>query len=267
MLCVTKAFQLEDIGKEWSLSVATSIDGASLSKNLSIVAGGIKVTNCAAQCPLTNQLFLENPCTMSAQSWRLCIPFKILMGRETKESFCMFRMLFQFFDDLSDEQTISDSFHGFKPFECMTNCDLSAQWKGLCKGGGAAKVHTLPCTCCATESNQLAEPNLRACTRWCHEHSFNPDWVCFHKPIATPETVESMCAEVQELVLLLECAFGDIQENLKMAPFDIESESSKHDAASIHFQPENYTERQGFSLLITDELILRGLDASGTLEE
>ena len=48
MVCVTKAFQLEKIGKERSLSVATSIDGASLSKNLSIVAGGIKVTDHAA---------------------------------------------------------------------------------------------------------------------------------------------------------------------------------------------------------------------------
>ena len=188
------------------------------------------------------------------------------MGKETKESFCEFRSLFQFLDDLSDEQTIPNLLHGFKSFNCMTNCDLSAQWKGLCKGG-AAKVHTLPCTCCATESNQLAEPNLWACTRWCHEHSLNPDWMCFHKPTATPELVESMCAEVQELVLMLKCTLEDIQENSKIAPFDIESVSSKHDVLSIHFQPENSTERQGFSQLLTDELILRGLDVSGTLEE
>jgi hypothetical protein len=91
--------------------------------------------------------------------------------------------------------------------------------------------------------------------------------MCFHKPTATLELVESMRAEVQELVLMLKCTFEDIQENSKIAPFDIESESSKRDVLSIHFQPENSTERQGFSRLLTDELILRGLDVSGTLEE
>jgi hypothetical protein len=202
MVCITKAFQLDDIGKSRSLSVASSIDGASLSKNLSVVAGGVKVTDRAARCPLTSRLLLENPCTMSAQSRSLCIPFKILMGRETKESFGEFCSFFQFFDDLSQEGTIPELLQDFKPFNCMTNCDLSAQWKGLCKGG-AAKVHTLPCTCCATESDELAKPNLRACTRWCHEHSLNPDWMCFHKSTATPELIESMHTDMEELISTL----------------------------------------------------------------
>jgi hypothetical protein len=80
MLCVTKAFGLDEVGKLRSLSVAMSIDGASLSKNLSIVAGGVKLTDCGARCPITNRLFLDNPATMSAQSRNLCIPLKILMG-------------------------------------------------------------------------------------------------------------------------------------------------------------------------------------------
>jgi hypothetical protein len=66
------------------------------------------------------------------------------MGRETKDTFQEFGSLFQFFDDLSEENDMPEVMNGFQPFTCMTNCDLSAQWKGLCKGG-AAKVHTLPC--------------------------------------------------------------------------------------------------------------------------
>ena len=49
MLCVTRAFHLDEIGKLRSLSIAISIDGASLSKNLSIVAGSVKIIDIAAR--------------------------------------------------------------------------------------------------------------------------------------------------------------------------------------------------------------------------
>lgn len=54
------------LGQNWEdkgLSVASSIDGAFLSKNLSIVAGGIK-TDLATQCPLNKRPLLDNPATM-----------------------------------------------------------------------------------------------------------------------------------------------------------------------------------------------------------
>jgi hypothetical protein len=167
MLCVAKAFHLDSIGKSRSLSVASSIDGASLSKNLSIIAGGIKIIDRGKRCPITNRPLLDKPCTMSAQSRNLCTPFKLMMGRETKESFADFGLQFMFFDSHPDETTLPIELTGFRAFSCMTNCDLSAQWKGLCKGG-AAKVHTLPCTGCATESDSLATPNARPCTQWCN---------------------------------------------------------------------------------------------------
>ncbi|KAI2490109.1 hypothetical protein MHU86_24480 [Fragilaria crotonensis] len=94
MLCITKAFYLDDIGKTRSLSIASSIDGASLSKNLSIIAGGVKITDLAARCPSTKRPLLDDPLTMSAQSRNLCIPLKIMMGRETKETFTEFGALF-----------------------------------------------------------------------------------------------------------------------------------------------------------------------------
>ena len=268
MLCITRAFYLDEIGKARSLSVASSIDGASLSKNLSIIAGGVKITDLAARCPLTKRPLLDNPTTMSAQSRNLCIPLKIMMGRETKETFTEFGPLFKFFDDLSNEATMPKEMEAFKPFSCMTNCDLSAQWKGLGKGG-AAKVHTLPCTGCATESNALATPNAIPCIRWCHDHSCdNPDWMCFHKPMATPERVASMKVEVKELLATLEGALEEIQAESLMSRVDVELATipSQSDPQSIHFCPTNATQRQSFSRLVTNELILRGLDITGTLE-
>ena len=148
MVCVTRAFHLDEVGKSRSISVATSIDGASLSKNVSIVAGGVKVTDRAARCPITSRLLLENPATMSAQSRSLCIPLKILMGRKTKETFHEFASLFQFFDDLSEEGSMPEEMDGFMPFCCMTNCDLSAQavegpMQGWCCKSAYAAVHVL----------------------------------------------------------------------------------------------------------------------------
>jgi hypothetical protein len=45
MLCVVKAFHLDSIGKSRSRAVASSIHGASLSKDVSIIAGKIKITD------------------------------------------------------------------------------------------------------------------------------------------------------------------------------------------------------------------------------
>ena len=246
-----------------------NVDGASLSKNLSIIAGGVKITDLAARCPMTKQPLLDNPATMSAQSQNLYIPLKIMMGRETKETFTEFGTLFKFLDNLSVEALMPKEMEGFRPFSCMTNCDLSAQWKGLCKGG-AAKMHTLPCTGCATESNSLATPNAFPCIRWCHHHSNNPDWVCFHKPMATPERVASTQMEVKELLTTLEGPLDEIQAESQMTCSNVEiffpSQSSTCDPQSIHFCPTNSKQRSSFSRLVTNELILQGLGVNGTLE-
>jgi hypothetical protein len=94
--------------------------------------------------------------------------------------------------------------------------------------------------------------------------------MCFHKAMATQERVESLHAEVEELVSTLKCTLEEIQAESKMSHVDIEVEappaSSTSDAASIHFIPESTAQRQAFSCLITDELMLRGLDITGTLE-
>jgi hypothetical protein len=88
--------------------------------------------------------------------------------------------------------------------------------------------------------------------------------------MATQERVESLHAEVEELVSTLKCTIEEIQAESKMSHVDIEVEappaSSTSDAASIHFIPESTAQRQAFSCLITDELMLRGLDITGTLE-
>jgi hypothetical protein len=89
--------------------------------------------------------------------------------------------------------------------------------------------------------------------------------------MATPERIDSIRAEVGELVSTSEGTLvEEIQEESKMTRFDVESEapsaSSMSDAASIYFIPKKATtQRQTFSRLLTDELMLRGLDTNGKL--
>ena len=152
MLCIARAFHLDEIGKTRSLSVASSIDGASLSKNLSIIAGGIKIIDKAARCPLTRRPLLDNPATMSAQSRNLCIPLKIMMGRETKETFTEFKTLFSFLDDLSCEATMPTELKAFKPFLCMTNAIYLLSGKVL---GRAGLQKFIPCHARDVPLNQM----------------------------------------------------------------------------------------------------------------
>ena len=187
-----------------------------------------------------------------------------MIGRETNETFTEFRTLFSFLDDLSCEATMPIELEASKPFSCMTNCNLSAQWKGLRKGG-AAEVHTLPCTECAIEPNAIPR------ARCFHSLSINPDCMCFHKAMATPERVASMQVEVEELLSTLSGALEEIQTDSKMRLDDVElagvaSDNSKSDLHSIQFCPATGPQRQSYSRLFTSNLILRGLDVSGTVE-
>ncbi|KAI2505218.1 hypothetical protein MHU86_9214 [Fragilaria crotonensis] len=88
--------------------------------------------------------------------------------------------------------------------------------------------------------------------------------------MATPERVVAMQAEVEELVSTLERALIEILAESKVTRHDIEldtpPESSVNDNASIHFCPNSASQRHSFSRLLTNELILRGLDINGSLE-
>ena len=112
MLCIVQAFHLDDVGKLRSLSLASSIDGASLTKNLSIIAGGNKIADGGGRCPLIRRPRLDNPTTMHAQSRNLCIPLKIMMGRETMETFREFGSLFRFLDNLCAVETLPPEMAG-----------------------------------------------------------------------------------------------------------------------------------------------------------
>jgi hypothetical protein len=81
--------------------------------------------------------------------------------------------------------------------------------------------------------------------------------------MATPEHVDTMQSEVAELISTLNGALEEIQAESKMVCHDVEVDnplpSSRMDGASIHCTPINVLQRQSFSRLLSNELMLRGL--------
>jgi hypothetical protein len=135
---VLEAFGLLSIAKEKSVCVTQSIDGAQLvSKNLSHTTGGFKIGDPCARCPFTKKLVLHDLEGCNAQSRSYCFPLTIVMNKETNKSFRLFEPMFQFFEDCTKPDT--NRLQDLKPLRVCVNCDMSAQWKGLCKGGGKTK--------------------------------------------------------------------------------------------------------------------------------
>jgi hypothetical protein len=75
--------------------------------------------------------------------------------------------------------------------------DMSAQWKGL-QRGGACKQRRFFCHCCPLESERVHHPNNHKCDRFCADRS-DDDWFCYHHDITSDEMVEDMKKDILEL--------------------------------------------------------------------
>ena len=89
------------------------------------------------------------------------------------------------------------------PLTCAANCDLSAGWKCLCKGG-AAKVANLRYHWCALHKNKWVRPNsnsMKMDCNLCHElHTGDPAWRCYHHSMMTPENLNGAQDEPNRLM-------------------------------------------------------------------
>lgn len=206
-----------------------------------------------ARDPLSGELILGDPNTMTAQSRNLCQPLQLFIGKESK-IFDRMTPLFEFMDLISDKDTMPEDLEDFEAFLTCVCCDMSASWKGQ-DSGGAAKQHNEPCQCCDWKSDNLAKPNELTCDRWCRHHiADDAEWQCFHRACATPEKVDEMKEEVESLKESLDAELEDIRRESKMVVADMEAnpppESSINNLFSIHFQPKTAEIRE-YSRLLT----------------
>jgi hypothetical protein len=270
---VFRAFGLMGIGQAYSCLCVYALDGASITKNLGHVLGGFKVADPSAICPITGDLLLQNPAEMNAQSRSLCFPLKMIMGKETKETIKEFGPMFQFMEDCESDDPRKNpmTLHwGMSPLTCAANCDLSAGWKCLCKGG-AAKVANLPCHCCPLYKLKWALQNSDAkkleCNM-CHEiHSGVPNWKCYHHSMTTPESLSKAGVELNRLTTGLSGSLERIDKDSRLQRDDVEDPTpeSQRNPASIHYQPATQEEKLKFGELLTSELILRDMNPLGNI--
>ena len=253
-----KSYGLEAVGRLRSLRIGQTFDGAQLTRHWSHVMGGIKMNDPAAFCPLC-RLPLYAGDFVNAQSRNLCFPMQLSIGKEGKAMSEHFRPMFAF-----GEQVRTIGIMGLLPLTVLTEIDMSATWKGLCRGRGA-KQATYPCHCCGINSKDLARQNSHSCHRWCSAHN-DPDFKCYHHEMVTDEVLEAMQGEVEELAVSLEAAAEAIKTSTltKDDPHSIKGqENAINDPNSIWFRPNNTTERTQHSRLINRELRLRNLSTAG----
>jgi hypothetical protein len=114
----------------------------------------------------------------------------MIMGKEIKVTIKEFAPMFKFMEDCESNDPIKNpmtAIYGMMPLTCAANCDLSAGWNCLCKGG-AAKLANLSCHCCILYETKWALPNSPVNCNMCQEiHSGVPDWKCYHHSMMTPE--------------------------------------------------------------------------------
>jgi hypothetical protein len=261
-----EAFQLDDVAKARNLRIAQAIDGAAISKGISHIMYGYKIQDPAAVCPITKKILFG----AGLQSWTTQIPVKMIMAKETASIYDEFVDEFAFFNSLGNEATATSL--GYKPFSVSVNSDMSATWKGL-KTGGAAKVAKHPCHCCAVDSAVLEHPNNIPCKRWCDElHSDDPNFQCYHHEMLTESRMNDLKDDLAELAQMVPDESEQlIKEKSRMAVEDPRvslMSTSIHitgNPTSIHFKAANKLQKAAFSSLLTEELLLRKMDATGNL--
>jgi hypothetical protein len=274
---IVKSFQLEEVAKTRSIGLSQSIDGAQLNKRDTHVLYGLKVNDKAAICPVTKRPIFANSDKTILQSRNNCFPVKMIMARETMQIYQEFKILF---DTFKNEGTVEESLLGddYLPINVATNCDLSATWKALGRGG-AAKRNLNPCQCCEITSANLVKPNTVLCDRWCRQFGRSEEengFKCYHHEMLSEPRMQSMREEMEEIKNDLKELVNNMEEIARKSNIKNKDDprshafgNSIHEITSIHYYVEERTRDQvrTYSRYLTLDLILRDLDTNGSLEE
>lgn len=262
MICLIVAFKLVRIARLRNLEFIQSIDGSNLDKGTNHTMAGMKISDPGAINPLTKTLMLggdtsaeENVQLANMQSRNNVFPFEIHCAPENNEMYTEhFKPLFEYFTKISKDGI--DEI-GCLPINITCDCDMSAVWKGL-QRGGAAKVATFPCHCCGIKSVDLHHPMLgRNICNTCRTKN-TPGWKCYHQPIVTDEVLAEKKVQIAGMKDALEAALEKVTETKLTFEDPSEPEgNATRDPFSIHFIPENRDERTLFSELVNNELFMR----------
>jgi hypothetical protein len=208
-----KMFNLYDIAKEeGNVMLAITLDQADISSNICHIRAGVKFIDRRGIDPISG-LPIGATDGITPQSRNVCIPFKMVMLRDSKEVYeDHFRDFFEFFAKLHN-----GSMYGMKKFNIKSPQDLSSHWKTLFKGG-AAKNNIFFCHCCNCQSKQITIPREEPCEACIKKGKT----ICYHWPVGDKETLQKTEQELQKL--------EESQEYDHLQNVDIESMKTHYDA-------------------------------------
>ena len=248
---------------QWGpIRLAQSLDGALFTKNLSHTLGGLK---------------FNDPSNPFAQSRNSCFPLVCICRPESKGLVrSVFRNMIQ--EIREGARTVLPTKFGVWPLQICTNCDMSCEWKLLGRGG-AAQQATFPCSKCTVRSGELHLPtNKPSECSLCKQlgHHLKENWTCYHHSMCTDEHLESLKEEVRqfkkdmpEIQAGLKRIWADSTLCMQEDPRSVPSDFQKGSIDSIHFDLEraSLVQRQEYARTLTNDLVARRLDLTGTLED
>jgi len=94
---VLDSFGLAEKAKSEKVSLSESIDASKITKNLSCITAGFKVTDIAAVDPVTKKALFVDGLFSNMQSRNNVFPLQMILAKETKESYDAFKSFFDFF--------------------------------------------------------------------------------------------------------------------------------------------------------------------------
>ena len=261
---ILKMFQLDEIAKDPTQSpvmIAITLDGADLSRNIQHVTAGIKILDPRAIDPRSG-LPIGVEGSAKIQSRELCFPLKILIAKDNKALYNT-----HFVDFFNWFKTMGENGFGEYPcgFTITSPQDESSFWKVL-KRGGAAKVRTYFCRCCACRSDIIEKPKAGALV--CDKCRDSGNSQCFHWDVGDAETLARIQGELDELRTAhayLQDPDGQKKLKTRLEPIQIDKDT---DISNIDFVPVTSSEKSLFAQdYVNHDLEVLKLSRRGSFDE
>jgi hypothetical protein len=261
---ILKMFQLDGIAKDGNapkVQIAITLDGADLSRNITHVTAGIKIIDPRAIDPRSG-LPIGMVGSTKVQSRELCFVFKIVLAKDNKNLYnTMFNDFFDWFKTVA--------LNGFgeyqNGFSVTSPQDESSFWKSL-KRGGAAKVKTYFCRCCACTSDNIERPRQGAlrCGKCLDEGRSK----CFHWDVGDVETLARIQGDLDELINSHGFLLHTEEHKHLRTRLETDQVDKKEDMSNIEFEPTSMLQQADFARdFVNHDLEVLKLSRRGNLSE
>ncbi len=116
------------------------------------------------------------------------------------------------------------------------------------------------------ESNDVHHPNNHKCEHFCADR-LDDGWKCYHHQIATDDVADNMKQTNEQLRANLSNSLETILNSSKMCMYPENHRARFSEKNSVDYNPTGVEDTEVFSELLSDELEIRSLDMTGSIED